>query len=80
MYTAVSSSLRVLQAPTSGGKSLVGDILLFHRLQQNVSDWRAPRAKCLVLVPYLSIGMVPNSDLQFSGDFLTFSSVPCYVS
>jgi DNA polymerase theta len=46
----------VYQAPTSGGKSLVADILMIQKLQVCVTDWRKPQAKALVLVPYLSIG------------------------
>ena len=47
----------VYTAPTSGGKSLVADVLMFRRLQSSITDWRKPRAKALVLVPYLSIGV-----------------------
>jgi replicative superfamily II helicase len=50
----------VYTAPTSGGKSLVADILMLRRLQDRISDWKKPRAKALVLVPYLSIGMMPT--------------------
>lgn len=48
----------VYTAPTSGGKSLVADILMFRRLQASIDDWKKPRAKALVLVPYLSIGVL----------------------
>lgn len=47
----------VYSAPTSGGKSLVADILMLNALQRAVTNWHKPRAKALVLVPYLSIGM-----------------------
>jgi DNA polymerase theta len=46
----------VYTAPTSGGKSLVADVLMLQRIQSVVEDWKKPRAKVLVLVPYLSIG------------------------
>jgi ATP-dependent helicase YprA (DUF1998 family) len=46
----------VYTAPTSGGKSLVADVLMLWRLQASIRDWRKPRARALVLVPYLSIG------------------------
>jgi DNA polymerase theta len=46
----------VYTAPTSGGKSLVADVLMLQRIQKVVEDWKKPRAKALVLVPYLSIG------------------------
>jgi replicative superfamily II helicase len=47
----------VYTAPTSGGKSLVADILMCKRIQKCVKDWRKPSCKVLVLVPYLSIGV-----------------------
>lgn len=46
----------VYTAPTSGGKSFVADVLMLQSLQRHISDWRSPRARALVIVPYLSIG------------------------
>eukprot|EP00892_Ulva_mutabilis_P007224 jgi/Ulvmu1/4874/UM020_0160.1 len=45
----------VYSAPTSGGKSLVADILMLNALQRSGTNWQKPRMKALVLVPYLSI-------------------------
>ena len=36
---------------------MVADILMLNALQRAVTNWHKPRAKALVLVPYLSIGM-----------------------
>jgi hypothetical protein len=44
----------------------VADILLFQRLQQHVTNWHKPRAKVLVLVPYLSIGTVLNGSAKLA--------------
>lgn len=46
----------VYTAPTSGGKSLVADVLMLTCLQRSIKDWRKPVGQVLVLVPFLSIG------------------------
>jgi DNA polymerase theta len=46
----------VYMAPTSGGKSLVADVLMLKRMQAVSTDWRKPSGQALVLVPFLSIG------------------------
>lgn len=50
----------VYSAPTSGGKSLVADILMLNALQRSITSWHKPCKKALVLVPYLSIGKTAN--------------------
>lgn len=51
----------VYTAPTSGGKSLVADVLMLNALQRSVTNWQKPCKKALVLVPYLSIGVLFNA-------------------